>query len=82
MGATGTLSFGLWMTLPKSFKVRVDLSSPVLIFCLHANNPQSHLWLVGPGIELGSLTNEASTIAFPTSYDKCSCFRCLSTGTG
>ena len=32
-GATGTLCFGLWMTLPK---VRVDRSSPVLFFRLRA----------------------------------------------
>ena len=33
-GATGTLCFGLWMTLPVSFKVAMDRSSPAVFYHL------------------------------------------------
>ena len=43
-GATGTLCFGLQLTLPMGFKARVDPSSPVLCYRLLAcNDPQSPL---------------------------------------
>ena len=41
--ATGTLSFRLWMTVPMSFKVRVDSLSPALFCLLQTMIPQSHL---------------------------------------
>ena len=39
-GATGTLRFGLRMTLPMGFKARVDSSSPTLFCCLCAMIPR------------------------------------------
>ena len=39
-GATGTLCFGLGMTLPMSFKVRMDQSLPMFFCHLHAMIPK------------------------------------------
>ena len=61
MGPLVPCVFGLRMTLPMSFKVRVERSSPVL-FCLAHNNFQSHLQLLGSGHEPGSPACEANTI--------------------
>ena len=49
-----TLCFGVPMTLPIGFKVRVDSSSPVLFCQLVYNNLQSHFWLLGIGNEPAS----------------------------
>ena len=47
-GATGTLSFGLRITLPVGFKAKMVSSSPVFFLLLVHNNPESQLWLSGP----------------------------------
>ena len=71
-GATDTLCLGLRMTLPMSFKVRVDQLSPVLFCHLPAMFPRV-IWLLGPGIEPGLLAPEVSMIPLcqpdPTGYE-------------
>ena len=62
-GATGTLCFGLQMTLLPMGKVIMDpslLAGTLLLLVL--NDSQSHIWLLGPGTKPRSLTPEASTI--------------------
>ena len=61
-GATGTLCFGLGMILPTSFKSQGGSVITCTLLSLACNDPQSHLWLPGPGIEPELLAPEASMI--------------------
>ena len=42
-----------------AFKIKMNSSSSALFLSLALNDPQSHLWLPGPGIEPASFTCEA-----------------------
>ena len=65
-GLTGTLCFGLRMTLSMSFKVRVDWSSPAHLLLLTCNDPQSSL-VSGNGhwTRIARPWGEQDTIASP-----------------
>ena len=61
--STGTLCFGLGMTLlPMSFKAKVDSMSPVLFCCLHIMFPRVICGCWNWESKPRSLTCEASTI--------------------
>ena len=59
-GATGTLCFGVRMTLQMGIKARMDSSSP-LLFCYLCLTTLSHVWFeglgMGPGISTVYLEN-------------------------
>ena len=70
-GATGT-EFG-WLCYPWVSKSGWIVAC--ILLSLVCNDPQSHLWLPGPGIEPGSLTQEASTIPLHQATTKWCCFK-------